>query len=111
MPAIGGQLIIDAQQRSALLSRVTEDLKKKGASNESRWLMGQPDVDARGITKGQEKGKLQVEVHGFDYYETRSSRATRGAAPCGCSTPTTTVGASSSSCIWHLDPLLALGDR
>ncbi|RJP82589.1 MAG: site-specific DNA-methyltransferase [Desulfobacteraceae bacterium] len=46
----------------------TEDLKKNKTSNESFWLMGQPDVRIRKINKGEDKDKIQVEVAGFDYY-------------------------------------------
>ena len=45
---------------------LTEDLKKKRVSNESFWLIGQPDVK---LTKLQ-NGEHQVEVQGFDYYNT-----------------------------------------
>ena len=45
---------------------LTEDLKKARASNQSFWLMGQPDVEVR-KTKDS---KYQVEVHGFDYFDT-----------------------------------------
>jgi len=45
---------------------LTEDLKKARASNQSFWLMGQPDVELR---KAKD-GKYQVEVHGFDYFDT-----------------------------------------
>jgi adenine-specific DNA-methyltransferase len=51
---------------------LTEDLKKKRASNESFWLMGQPDVEIRQIKKGEHKGKYEVEVRGFDYYNTKT---------------------------------------
>lgn len=45
---------------------LTEDLKKARASNQSFWLMGQPDVEVR----KNKDGKYQVEVHGFDYFDT-----------------------------------------
>ncbi|NBJ14719.1 MAG: site-specific DNA-methyltransferase [Dehalobacter sp. 4CP] len=45
---------------------LTEDLKKARANNESFWLMGQPDVEVRKL----KDGKYQVEVHGFDYFDT-----------------------------------------
>jgi adenine-specific DNA-methyltransferase len=57
---------------------LTEDLKKKRASNESFWLMGQPDVAVRTIGTGEHKGKLQVEVHGFDYYNTKTGQIESG---------------------------------
>ena len=40
----------------------TEDLKKKRASNDSFWLMGQPDVALRRINRGEDAGKWEVEV-------------------------------------------------
>ena len=55
-----------------------EDLKKKRTSNESFWLMGQPDVEVRAIGKGEHKGKLAVEVHGFDYYNTKTGQIESG---------------------------------
>ncbi|NLE37224.1 MAG: site-specific DNA-methyltransferase [Pirellulaceae bacterium] len=57
---------------------MTEDLKKKRSSNESYWLMGQPDVSLRAIKKGPDKGKWQVEVHGFDYYDPRTGSIESG---------------------------------
>jgi len=56
----------------------TEDLKKKKASNESFWLMGQPDVRVKENKKGEDKGKVQVEVHGFDYYDPKSGNVESG---------------------------------
>jgi len=52
---------------------LTEDLKKKRGSNESFWLIGQPDVNLKQIADGKDKGKYQVEVLGFDYYNTKTS--------------------------------------
>lgn len=51
---------------------LTDDLKKKRASNESFWLIGQPDVRLEQIAKGDDKGKWRVSVEGFDYYNTRT---------------------------------------
>jgi len=45
---------------------LTEDLKKARASNQSFWLMGQPDVEKR----RRVDGLWEVEVHGFDYFDT-----------------------------------------
>ncbi|MDZ8079670.1 MAG: site-specific DNA-methyltransferase [Nostoc sp. DcaGUA01] len=56
----------------------TEDLKKKRASNESFWLIGQPDVALRRIHRGEDTGKWEVEVHGFDYYNTRTGNIESG---------------------------------
>jgi adenine-specific DNA-methyltransferase len=70
-----GMTFLKVQMNPDLL---TEDLKKKRASNESFWLMGQPDVEVRTITKGEHKGKVQVEVHGFDYYNTKTGALESG---------------------------------
>ena len=59
---------------------LTEDLKKKRASNQSFWLVGRPDVDVREITKGDHKGKWEAEVLGFDYYDTRRGTIESGDA-------------------------------
>jgi adenine-specific DNA-methyltransferase len=64
-----GVTLLKAQMNADLL---TEDLKKKRASNESFWLIGQPDVRVEKIAKGEEKGKFVVSVHGFDYYNTKT---------------------------------------
>jgi adenine-specific DNA-methyltransferase len=50
----------------------TEDLKKKRTSNESFWLMGQPDVRLEAINKEDDEGKYRVEILGFDYYNTKT---------------------------------------
>jgi len=44
----------------------TDDLKKSKSSNQSFWLMGQPEVEVR----KQKDGSYRVEVHGFDYFDT-----------------------------------------
>lgn len=64
-----GVSLLKVQMNADLL---TEDLKKKRASNESFWLMGQPDVKLVKIKKGKDKDKYQVEILGFDYYNTRT---------------------------------------
>ncbi|MCO6489522.1 MAG: hypothetical protein J5I98_13940, partial [Phaeodactylibacter sp.] len=56
----------------------THDLKKKSGTNESFWLVGQPDVRVHKITKGEEKGKVQVEVMGFDYYNPKTGKVESG---------------------------------
>src|SRR5439155_21455697 len=58
----------------------TEDLKKKRASNDSFWLIGQPDVDLKTIGKGEHKGKYQVSLNGFDYYNTKTGEIESGGA-------------------------------
>ncbi|MGB7553637.1 MAG: hypothetical protein WBM04_04645 [Candidatus Korobacteraceae bacterium] len=70
-----GMTFLTAQMNADLL---TEDLKKKRASNQSFWLVGRPDVDLRKITKGDHKGKWEVEVRGFDYYNTRTGTIDSG---------------------------------
>ena len=64
-----GVTLLKAQMNADLL---TDDLKKKRASNESFWLIGQPDVRVERIAKGEDKGKLRVSVRGFDYYNTKT---------------------------------------
>ena len=70
-----GMTFLTAQMNADLL---TEDLKKKRASNQSFWLVGRPDVDLRRITNGDHKGKWEVEVQGFDYYNTRTGSIESG---------------------------------
>ncbi len=57
---------------------LTEDLKKHRSNNQSFWLMGQPDVELRKVKKGEQKGKYEVEVHGFDYYNTKTGAVESG---------------------------------
>jgi adenine-specific DNA-methyltransferase len=80
-------MLLKAQMNADLL---TEDLKKKRASNESFWLVGQPDVELERIAKGPDAGKLRVSVHGFDYYNTK--------------TGTIESGGSDKIAMWMLDP-------
>jgi adenine-specific DNA-methyltransferase len=70
-----GVSIIKVQMNTDLL---TEDLKKKRSSNESFWLIGQPDVELRRIEKGADKGRYQVEVAGFDYYNPKTGAIESG---------------------------------
>jgi len=70
-----GVTLLKAQMNADLL---TDDLKKKRASNESFWLIGQPDVVVERITKGEDRGKLRVSVHGFDYYNTKTGGVESG---------------------------------
>ena len=53
---------------------LTKDLKKKRSSNESFWLMGQPDVE---LQKTKDK-KYIITVNGFDYYNTRTGEVESG---------------------------------
>jgi adenine-specific DNA-methyltransferase len=64
-----GVTLLKVQMNADLL---TSDLKKKRSSNESFWLVGQPDVRLIPIVEGSDKGKFKVEILGFDYYNTRT---------------------------------------
>jgi adenine-specific DNA-methyltransferase len=68
-----GVKMLKAQMNADLL---TDDLQKERTSNESFWLMGQPDV----LLKKLKDGKYQVEVLGFDYYNTRTGTIESGGA-------------------------------
>ena len=70
-----GVTLLKAQMNADLL---TEDLKKKRASNESFWLIGQPDVELEKITKGDDRDKYRLSVHGFDYYNTKTGGVESG---------------------------------
>ena len=70
-----GIALLKAQMNADLL---TEDLKRKRASNESFWLIGQPDVVLHQIRRGHNIGKWQVYVRGFDYYNTKSGQVESG---------------------------------
>ncbi|MGD0463168.1 MAG: site-specific DNA-methyltransferase [Tepidisphaeraceae bacterium] len=74
-PEKAGMTFLKIQMNTDLL---TEDLKKKRASNESFWLVGQPDVELRRIAQGDDKGKFQVQVNGFDYYNPRTGTVESG---------------------------------
>jgi len=70
-----GVTLLKAQMNADML---TDDLKKKRASNESFWLIGQPDVRVEKIKSGEDKGKYRVEVMGFDYYNTKNGTIDSG---------------------------------
>jgi adenine-specific DNA-methyltransferase len=70
-----GVTLLKAQMNADLL---TEDLKKKRASNDSFWLIGQPDIQLQRTKDGEHKGKWRVEVLGFDYYNTRTGNIESG---------------------------------
>ena len=57
---------------------LTEDLKKKRASNESFWLIGQPDIEIQHIKDGDDQGKIRIAVNGFDYYNTKNGKIESG---------------------------------
>jgi len=56
-----GVTILKAQMSVDLL---TADLRKKRSSNQSYWLIGQPDIE---VVKNKD-GRYKVIVRGFDYY-------------------------------------------
>jgi adenine-specific DNA-methyltransferase len=64
--------VLKAQMNTDLL---TADLKKKRASNESFWLMGQPDVELK-----KQGNKYIITVNGFDYYNTKTGEIESGDA-------------------------------
>ena len=66
-----GVTLLKVQMNADLL---TEDLKKKRSSNESFWLIGQPDV----LVERLSSGEYQVRVEGFDYYNTRTGNIESG---------------------------------
>ncbi len=66
-----GVTLLKAQMNTDLL---TKDLKKGRASNESFWLMGQPDIEVR----KNKDGLYEVEVNGFDYFDTKSGELKSG---------------------------------
>ncbi len=69
--ALKGITALKAQMNTDLL---TDDLKKARSSNQSFWLMGQPDVELR----QQKDGKWVVEVNGFDYFDTTKGELVSG---------------------------------
>lgn len=62
--------VLKVQMNTDLL---TSDLKKKRASNESFWLVGQPDVEIKKHGK-----KYVIVVNGFDYYNTKTGEIESG---------------------------------
>jgi len=65
-----GVSVLKVQMNTDLL---TFDLKKKRASNESFWLVGQPDIEIR-----KQGVKYVVVVNGFDYYNTKTGEIESG---------------------------------
>ena len=66
-----GITLLKAQMNADLL---TEDLKRKRASNESFWLIGQPDVHVQTVADSNHC----VSVQGFDYYNTKTGDVESG---------------------------------
>ena len=65
--------ILKVQMNTDLM---TEDLKKKRSSDQSFWLVGQPDVEL--IKDKRTKNRYKVVVHGFDYYDVKTGKITSG---------------------------------
>ena len=75
-----GMTFLTAQMNADLL---TDDLKKKRSSNQSFWLVGRPDVEIRpfrtaGVPPASSSGLYLAEVHGFDYFNTRTGSIESG---------------------------------
>ena len=70
-PSIAGMQLLKVQMNADML---TDDLRKKRSSNESFWLIGQPDVQIHKLNDG----KIQVEVMGFDYYNPKTGNVESG---------------------------------
>jgi adenine-specific DNA-methyltransferase len=72
--ALKGITALKAQMNTDML---TEDLKKatsKSTTNQSFWLMGQPDVQ---LSQAKD-GLWRVEVNGFDYFDTAKGELVSG---------------------------------
>ncbi|MDM8555175.1 site-specific DNA-methyltransferase [Desulfococcaceae bacterium HSG7] len=74
-PEIAGMRLLKVQMNADLF---TDDLKKKRSGNDSFWLIGQPDVEVKRIKNGDDKGKYQIEVLGFDYYNPKTGNVESG---------------------------------
>lgn len=70
-----GVTLLKAQMNTDLL---TDDLKKKRSSNESFWLIGQPDIVLRELKENKKHAGYQVSLLGFDYYNTKSGAVESG---------------------------------
>lgn len=68
-----GVTVLKAQMNTDLM---TEDLKKKRSSDQSFWLVGQPDVEL--VRDGRSKRKFKVKVNGFDYYDVKKGTVESG---------------------------------
>ena len=61
-----GMTVLKVQMNTDLM---TGDLKKNRSSNQSFWLIGQPDVEL--IRDKRTKNRYKVKVNGFDYYDVK----------------------------------------
>jgi len=71
-----GVTLLKAQMNVDLL---TDDLKKKRASNESFWLIGQPDITVeKQHNRVDDTQEYRVSVHGFDYFNMETEEIESG---------------------------------
>jgi len=56
----------------------TDDLRKNINTNQSFWLIGQPDIKVNEIGDGKNAGKITIEVNGFDYYNPKTGAIDSG---------------------------------
>lgn len=70
-----GVTLLKVQMNTDLM---TEDLKKKRSSDQSFWLIGQPDVEL--IKDGRSKNRYKIRVNGFDYYDVKKGTVESGNA-------------------------------
>ena len=68
-----GMTILKAQMNPDLM---TTDLRKNSSSDQSFWLIGQPDVEL--IKDGRSKNRYKVKVNGFDYYDVKKGTVESG---------------------------------
>ncbi len=75
---IDDQLFGDIQLLSVQMNTdlMTEDLKKKRSSDQSFWLVGQPDVEL--VRDRRSKELCRVIVKGFDYYDVKKGQVESG---------------------------------
>ena len=74
-----GKTLLQVQMNTDLM---TDDLKKKRSSDQSFWLVGQPDVELI-LTKKYKSSKAnmyKVVVHGFDYYDVKKGVVESGSS-------------------------------
>lgn len=74
-PAKTRMVFLKAKMNGDLL---TEDLKKKRSSNESFWLIGQPEIELRTVKNGPNAHRWQVEIIGFDYFNPKTGQIESG---------------------------------
>lgn len=68
-----GIALLKVQMNTDLM---TGDLKKKRSSDQSFWLVGQPDVEL--IKDKRSKQQYKVRVNGFDYYNVKTGKVESG---------------------------------